>query len=38
LRESALARPDLSRQVSEGSGLAVGRRAMGDHWEREEIR
>ena len=38
LREAALARPDVSRQVSEGNGLAVGRRAMGDHWEREEIR
>lgn len=38
LREQALSRPDLTRQVSEGSGLAVGRRAMGDHWEREEIR
>jgi L-alanine-DL-glutamate epimerase-like enolase superfamily enzyme len=38
LREEALARPDLSRQVSEGPGTAVGRRAMGDHWEREEIR
>lgn len=38
LREEVFARPDLQRQVSEGSGLAVGRRAMGDHWEREEIR
>jgi L-alanine-DL-glutamate epimerase-like enolase superfamily enzyme len=38
LRDEALNRPDLSRQVSEGQGLAVGRRAMGDHWEREEIR
>lgn len=38
LREDVLRRPDLSRQVSEGKGLAVGRRAMGDHWEREEIR
>src|SRR5260370_1300548 len=38
LREEVLSRADLSRQVSEGPGLAVGRRAMGDHWEREEIR
>jgi L-alanine-DL-glutamate epimerase-like enolase superfamily enzyme len=38
LREDALNRADVSRQVSEGSGLAAGRRAMGDHWEREEIR
>lgn len=38
LREEVLSRPDLVRQVSEGPGLAAGRRAMGDHWEREEIR
>jgi len=38
LREEVLRRPDLSRQISDGGGLAVGRRAMGDHWEREEIR
>jgi galactonate dehydratase len=38
LREDVLSRPDLSREISDGSGLAVGRRAMGDHWEREEIR
>lgn len=38
LREEALARPDLIREVSEGGGRAAGRRAMGDHWEREEIR
>src|SRR5260370_7380533 len=38
LREEVVSRADLSRQVSEGPGLAVGRRAMGDHWEREEIR
>jgi L-alanine-DL-glutamate epimerase-like enolase superfamily enzyme len=37
-REEALADPRITRQVSEGAGLAVGRRAMGDHWEREEIR
>jgi hypothetical protein len=33
-----LERGDLTRQISEGAGLAAGRRAMGDHWEREEIR
>ena len=38
LRESALERDDLSREVSEGAGLAGGRRAMGDHWAVEEIR
>ncbi len=38
LREDALARHDLIRQVSEGPGLAAGRRAMGDHWAVEEIR
>ncbi len=38
LREEVLKRPDLIRQVSEGEGLAKGRRAMGDHWAVEEIR
>ena len=38
LREDVLKRPDLLREVSEGSGLAAGRRMMGDHWEREDIR
>ncbi|MFO7322306.1 MAG: mandelate racemase/muconate lactonizing enzyme family protein [Chloroflexota bacterium] len=38
LREEALNSPGLIRQISEGPGLAVGRRAMGDHWAREEIR
>lgn len=38
LRPEALARPDLRRQISEGSGLAEGRRAMGDHWAHEAIR
>jgi galactonate dehydratase len=38
LRPEALERADLVRQVSEGAGLAVGRRAMGDHWERVDIR
>jgi L-alanine-DL-glutamate epimerase-like enolase superfamily enzyme len=38
LRPEVFERKDLVRQVSEGPGLAVGRRSMGDHWEREEIR
>jgi galactonate dehydratase len=38
LRPEALARPDLTRAVSEGEGLAQGRRAMGDHWAVEHIR
>jgi L-alanine-DL-glutamate epimerase-like enolase superfamily enzyme len=38
LRDELLERADLTRQVSEGAGLAAGRRAMGDHWAREEIR
>ena len=38
LRDSALARADVIREVSEGEGLARGRRAMGDHWAVEEIR
>jgi galactonate dehydratase len=38
LREDALNRPDLIRMVSEGAGLAQGRRAMGDHWAVPEIR
>jgi L-alanine-DL-glutamate epimerase-like enolase superfamily enzyme len=38
LRTEALTRPDLTRIVSEGEGLARGRRAMGDHWAVEEIR
>jgi L-alanine-DL-glutamate epimerase-like enolase superfamily enzyme len=38
LRPEMLARADLTRQVSEGAGLAQGRRAMGDHWAVEEIR
>ena len=38
LRDSALARADLVREVTEGDGLAGGRRAMGDHWAVEEIR
>jgi len=38
LNEEALARADLTREISEGPGLAAGRRAMGDHWAVEEIR
>ena len=38
LLDSALEREDLIREVSEGKGLAGGRRAMGDHWAVEEIR
>ncbi|MCC7206858.1 MAG: mandelate racemase/muconate lactonizing enzyme family protein [Anaerolineae bacterium] len=38
LNPSALERPDLIRHVSEGDGLAAGRRAMGDHWAVETIR
>ena len=38
LLPSMLEREDLTRQVSEGEGLARGRRAMGDHWAVEEIR
>ncbi len=38
LREDVLERSDLTRQISDGRGLAIGRRAMGDHWEREDIR
>lgn len=38
LRTDMLERDDLTRQISEGAGLAEGRRAMGDHWAVEEIR
>ena len=38
LRPEMLTRADLTRVETQGEGLAVGRRAMGDHWEREEIR
>ena len=38
LLDSALERADLIREVSQGAGLAGGRRAMGDHWAVEEIR
>jgi L-alanine-DL-glutamate epimerase-like enolase superfamily enzyme len=38
LRPEMLERADLTRQLSEGEGLAKGRRAMGDHWAVEEIR
>ncbi|NWF70018.1 MAG: hypothetical protein HXY40_13110 [Chloroflexi bacterium] len=38
LNASALQRADLLREVSSGAGLAVGKRAMGDHWSVENIR
>ena len=38
LNSAVLERGDLTRQISEGEGLAQGRRAMGDHWAVEEIR
>jgi len=38
LNEAVLKRDDLTREISEGGGLAEGRRAMGDHWAVEEIR
>ncbi len=38
LRESGLERRDLAREISEGEGLAQGRRSMGDHWAVEAIR
>ena len=38
LRDEMLLRPDLTREISEGGGLAGGRRHMGDHWAVEEIR
>ena len=38
LRLAALERDNLTRQITEGPGLAQGRRAMGDHWAVEEIR
>ena len=38
LQPEALERDDLTRQITDGPGLAQGRRAMGDHWAVEEIR
>lgn len=38
LRPEMLERADLTRVVSDGSGLAAGRRAMGDHWAVEHLR
>lgn len=38
LNASVFERDDLIQQRSEGEGLAVGRRAMGDHWAVEDIR
>lgn len=38
LNPAVLERDDLTREISEGPGLAQGRRAMGDHWAVEDIR
>jgi L-alanine-DL-glutamate epimerase-like enolase superfamily enzyme len=38
LRPEMLERADVIRVVSEGEGLAAGRRAMGDHWAIEKLR
>lgn len=38
LNADALKRDDLTREITNGPGLANGRRAMGDHWAVEEIR
>ena len=38
LNPDVLERDDLVRMVSDGEGLAQGRRAMGDHWAVEDIR
>jgi galactonate dehydratase len=38
LRREMLERDDMTRVISDGEGLAQGRRAMGDHWAVESIR
>jgi galactonate dehydratase len=38
LRPEMLEREDMTRVLSDGEGLAQGRRAMGDHWAVESIR
>lgn len=38
LRHEMLERSDLEQRISTGAGLAVGKRAMGDHWAHEAIR
>jgi galactonate dehydratase len=38
LLPAMLERSDLTREVSDGAGLAGGRRAMGDHWAVEKLR
>ena len=38
LKDEMMLRPDLTREISEGAGMARGRRHMGDHWAVEEIR
>jgi galactonate dehydratase len=37
LRPGAMARPSLIRQISEGAGIAPGRRAIGDYWAHREF-
>ena len=38
LTAEILSHPKMVRVISDGDGLAKGRRAMGDHWAVEEIR
>jgi L-alanine-DL-glutamate epimerase-like enolase superfamily enzyme len=38
LNDALFNRADLIQEISDGAGLAVGRRAMGDHWAVEKIR
>lgn len=38
IRPEMFDRDDLTREISEGEGLAVGKRAIGDHWQDERIR
>jgi galactonate dehydratase len=37
LRPEALAQPDVTRQTSEGMGIAPGRRAIGDYWAHKDF-
>lgn len=37
LRPEAFARPDVTRQTSEGMAIARGRRAIGDYWVHENF-
>jgi len=38
LHDALLTRDDMMQEISQGEGLAVGKRAMGDHWSVEDIR